>query len=647
MQAINKAFPAWQDRFLSVAPGFRTGQDWKMVVAILFYVGLFYVLVFAPALGALLLLFVALLFDAWGARSFLERRFSHLRSKRRFVRASSWTLLVFLLVVVGTPIAFTFDYLAIPVSIGILAWWIVWRDRDPLWKRGLRGVAACLATPLAALSYWRRASGWTQVTILVSIFGALNTYGFLLFLWGTDKAVFGNGRYWLPFYLIEWFLVAACAFALSALVRFDTLQASAAAKSAPPAADTESRRAPASQRPWVLKHPRLAIAASLLPRLGIWSALQLLFLVPWILIVPHVHPDPSFSAQVFIGTGISVLPLAVTSVIALFPDVGSDRTMRAWIERHLVAAGASAVLLSLAITVSFALQNAQFVAEGNASTAMPFLAVTAFMAGISMSLSIRLGQRLRFRTNWTYAGTVTTIALLCLVTLLAIAYALDFNTPDTQAKLMTGVLEGAKYSFALMAYVIAGVVIGAGILDPGLRTFAASLARVREMLLPLVGFVAGYVLIVLLFGAVYQAVYVTSAAKFVCAQADAAGAIETMPCTSAQAKPTETDFMYFSINTALPLGYSRIKPADDAHALQWATAAELIVATSWIVVVFAAMLHALQERMIRKTTETQMSELALSVGQLAKAIGADGGRSAGPAGSGDLVTGESSSGSGR
>jgi hypothetical protein len=134
------------------------------------------------------------------------------------------------------------------------------------------------------------------------------------------------------------------------------------------------------------------------------------------------------------------------------------------------------------------------------------------------------------------------------------------------------------------------------------------------MLRPLVGFISGYALIVLFFGAWYFATYIYHADWFMCASAEpTAATVQAVPCKESPKPPNESDFMYFSINTALPLGYSRIKPADGAEQLQWATAAELVAGASWIVVVFAAMLHALQEQMIQKATQKQMRQLVLEL----------------------------------
>jgi len=495
-------------------------------------------------------------------------------------------------------------------------------------------LAATIVTPVVLLGwYWRKTGGWPRLALLAALIGAVDTYVLVALITLIDPSAFGSGKYWLVLDLGVTALASGCAFALSALARFAVVYG-------PPALGREGSTdgvasTPTANGEWIARHSRITRAASFLPRVAFWALIQALFLTPWLLIVPKTE-DSATAFGVGIIATICVLPLVATSVIALFPEGGADTSLAAWIQRHLAVAGGSAVLLAIAVTATFGLIDSEGVVASR--DPLPIMVVMGSMVGLSMSLSLRLTGRLRFRTHWTYAGTILTIPLVALMTLLLIIYRLGtptYSPPDSWAVLGNQLLVSSEIAAVVVGSAFVGVTAGTWLLDPGLQRFAQALRRVKEMVLPLVGFMAGYGLIVVFFGAVYWAAYAMHQDYFICTHVDVkSSAPQTVPCSedpspynssAAGSTLTEADFMYLSINTALPLGYSRVRPADGARAIQWMSAAELIIATSWVVVVFAAMLHALQEGMIRKATEDELgavrAEIKAQLGNLIAGVG--------------------------
>jgi hypothetical protein len=292
--------------------------------------------------------------------------------------------------------------------------------------------------------------------------------------------------------------------------------------------------------------------------------------------------------------------MAVTSLVAVIQgtedqlDVGA-----ATVERHIGSALGSSLLLALGIAVTFAALTWRGLA-GPQKGFFPLAAALGILAGFNVGLSLRLGNRDRTRKYWTYAASAVTTALV--VVAMPLLIMLVDTTPDSstgpalvvlpppdQGSFVGDLLLTSRYPLAALAGLSSGLVISAW-LYPGLSSFAKAMHGLREMYRPLIGFVCGYALIVLTFGAAFFAIYKNSSSAFECPSPSGAAAVA---CDSKEIG----DFMFFSANTSLPLGYSPIKPAD--HRVQWLSAAELWIATAWVVIVFAAMLHSIQTKMVK------------------------------------------------
>jgi hypothetical protein len=137
---------------------------------------------------------------------------------------------------------------------------------------------------------------------------------------------------------------------------------------------------------------------------------------------------------------------------------------------------------------------------------------------------------------------------------------------------------------------IAGLVVGAEIgsqlgarLKPSLEIFRNVMPYIRPMGLPVAGFTTGYVTLSLWFASAFAPVNMLDRGPFVMLDLKTGNFLLT---------PNELgsfgDFLYFSMTTNPPLGYSEIRPV--SAVVRILETLESISGTGWIVIVFAAIL---------------------------------------------------------
>ena len=590
------------DEFWALTPGIRgAAGEGQVALFVVLYAPLAAVflllLLVMPAVALIGALVFAVVTDGWQTRHSLASWLPPLRSTSRRLRTLAWIALVAALLLIGLPTSLLACLFFIAAPLIGLAWWIVWRERGPIHSRVVHAAVAVVATPVAlTVWYLRRGAGWGKLAVLAGIILSLQTYALPFVLssgWSADslKQQFGSVLLALAVACVS----AIALFVVSAAIRVADHYCELEEHPHRSSAMASGRQIHAGANGlwgWIP-----SAGSSLVLRLGLWAAVQSLFVAPWVVVVQTF--DPVDRVFIYIFVGIAALPMAATSLIAVLQGwKGGHRTVVEWLTQHLGRAMGSSLLLALGMGVTFVTLSSRSLLH--ATTGLPFTIVVAVVAGLNIGLSLRMGRGDRLRRYVTYPTTAL-VAVLVLSAALLFMFAgyLPPTDPDNSSEFMTDLSQSADYPAAAALGLCLGLLISA-VLHPGLKAFAAAMASFREMVKPLVGFVCGYVLIVLTFGAVYYAIYQTSGG-FECATADpVSNSTTVVDCSRLTSNPVaETDFMFFSVNTALPLGYSRIRPAEDAHRVQWLAAAELILGTAWVVIVFAAMLHAIQHKMIR------------------------------------------------
>jgi Ion channel len=246
------------------------------------------------------------------------------------------------------------------------------------------------------------------------------------------------------------------------------------------------------------------------------------------------------------------------------------------------------VMSALIVAVTFVFAGALLEDEDLQPLTM---VITGFCVGLSAGLSLGIARN--FGAGRRLAVFIGEIAAtgFCAIVIYALALVTFAEWPQHSA------LPSMSWFLLVAEGVLGfytGAVLGGAILVRGFLALWAVAHYLDELLWRLVGFVAGYIFVILLFGGIYFFAYGQHTSA-VCNEHNFA---LTDGPASRLCQLTFKDFAYFSMNTIAPMGYSEIRPASQlTRAL---TALELGTGIAWTVVVFGVLLTHLTEEHIRK-----------------------------------------------
>jgi hypothetical protein len=573
----------WSELYATL-PGFRSRHLGRKVATACFCAFALLTGLLLPLFGVGLLVGMLLVFDIWGMRT----RTPLLRSSKWHRAAAGWLLLVVAWCVL-TPAA---GLVAIPLAIASMAggmWILSGAEAGRSLRRRCARALVWWAVPPVGITLWGilPSRGWYRVwhilcaAIWLSLF--VDTVA-ALWLNGNPDGQHFPAWNWLAAGKFAWRDVVAgiLAFATAMVLRWVIRT-------------TPSALSPAAMLPRPrLRDMRWRSVFAALASVLVWLAIALLAEGPWIL------ADTRHADWVNLAAGaVAATPIAVVSFRSLLALC--ERCVRGQTERLAsIAAPAlgSAVLLAMVVT---------FAGVTVACLPSPFNWLASSLSiGLAVGLAPGIAERSGLGTRWVIGGGAVAVTLFIAVLISYLFLVVDMKIGADGNGL--GLNDWAvvdpdwltRPPLALAGLAL-GVVAGRRLLDPGLAAFGAAADYLHRLHRPLVGFAAGYAFIIMLFAAINFALYTGDPGSF--QNADLHRAL----------RPGDAglpDFLFYSVNTITPLGYSFIHPTAGRHHIELLSAVELMVGVAWIVVIFAAMLNSGASRRRRSSGAERRSQPA-------------------------------------
>jgi len=469
-----------------------------------------------------------------------------LRSRFKLLAAAGWVALVLVWSILSTlDLLFVVSTVVMLIYVVLAIWESTAKSQLSMMQRSVRLTVLWLVPPLA-LALWivPRRSGWGRIAAVFATLAALRIELAAAFLWNftlhdTGKvdlnAVLQSVQAVLPtFALTAGILVFVVGFIQFV---YSTGQPRWATPSGLQSDGQDATSTPASA---VLKPANIAARCfGAFLCFASWFAIVAFNLVPWVIISLW---GPHQSAWVTAARTLSAAAIALISGSALARIIWVQvRKGASWLPNDALPAIAAALLLAIALTF------ASVFAAAFPGGAQPL--GWGLSIGLSLGLSVGLGQALGLKKRLVEASSSLVAVGLC--AMLVIWVVAD---------------PSQRWSpFGSLAGLAIGLVAGELLLVPGLAAFARILPYLRRLLLPLIGFATGYLFIIFSFAALFFATYIRDGSSF-----------------SVSGRPPQLwDFIYFSLNTIAPLGYTGLKPSSSlAEAM---SGVELVAGIAWLV----------------------------------------------------------------
>jgi hypothetical protein len=340
----------------------------------------------------------------------------------------------------------------------------------------------------------------------------------------------------------------------------------------PPARDRgANRRTPKA-------HERVRRTVFVLTLFGAWLIPQGLALCLWW----EILHDRIAS---FVVVLVAATPMGIVSSRGLALAAVAAITGAAMPRDTQVAARSLGGALIVAIAVVFTGASVQPFDPWAQSEAL--ILVGGACVGMSAAVSAGVARALGGGALWVEVSSGFVATLFCG----ALTFELIFTFQPALSWLATCVLGTAGLGL--------GYIAGYFVLVRGFSAFLASARFLEELFWPLVGFVTGYVFILLTFGGLYFAMY---------EHVDLVPSVSTAPLfTGPPAGQWQLDdFIYLSFTTIAPGQESDVKPLPGHTWLRLLTGTELALGIGWTVIVFGALLAHLTDRHTRQLVREEL-----------------------------------------
>ena len=476
-----------------------------------------------------------------------------LRSRHRLVAAGSWGVLVLALIVLaGLDVYFVLSGLTMLFFL-LKAIWETTADSPMRLRQRIMRLAVLWLVPPLGLALWfvPASKGWRRLVAIYAVLAAARIYllAITVLLIAPEWLSAGQGdlsfslksivRVVPIFFLTGGILVLVATFVQLVYHRHGR----AAPLNGLPLEDGDAVQPDALDQPRSA-HIVLRCVGAILS-VGLWLGIVVSLGLPWIIVSLRADSD----GWVFVATLLSAAAIITISLSSLWRELNTQvRHGTSWWPREALPAIAGALLLALSLTF------ARVIAGGFQHQGQPF--GWGLSIGLAIGLSVGLGQSLGLHERWVQVSSSFVAIFLC-------GMLLVWSITDSPRPWAL---------FESLAGLVIGLLAGELLLVPGLAAFAVILPYLKKMLLPLVGFTTGYLFILFSFAGLFYATYTESPTTFVIGGT----------------APRLWDFIYFSLNTIAPLGYSSIHPS--SGWTEFLSGLELIAGIGWLVVVFGALL---------------------------------------------------------
>lgn len=568
--------------------------------------------VVAPPAAAAAILMVILAADWSGVRS----RLPLFRST-----AWAWQSLAWLMVgalayaCIATAWAFSYSYASAPVAV----WWVAnladlmvfyalacapaavigmvvaafTVANEPIMRitrRRAAELAVLAGLPPLGIGWMKLArttSGWAAIGWLLAILAWLPIYTAVLLWVVAERPPFdGTTLSHTVATAVRFLSASALLIVLAFATRAERIKASASEADVP-----IEPRWPSAIGQLVARWPELRgrIAGMAVISLG-WTLILSLAVTPWAQIASARGGTADFTEDAGLaGVLLASVPVLLVSARILATSLAR---IRAGEEGCLPAAAWRPAIgtVLLAVTVML-LTGAAMELVGKSVAVL----AEGVCIGISLGLSTGIAHLQKLARSWLQVGSIVVSVVFWAMLVTYAATVGDQQWQHHPENWPTLKWYGA--TLAGVFCILGGFWFGDRVLIRGFLAFAESVVVLEGLFWRVVGYASGYVVIAFAFAAVFFGAYEYDQVRVVgpnstakCGGAGAVHFVLTADSTRNLCRLDFGDFLYFSVNTIAPLGYSDIRPRLGDGFAQLLTTVELTSGILWTVVVFGAVM---------------------------------------------------------